>query len=208
MRAGALRCLAATVVLFSLAACRSGGGQAAPATSALGSTSTGRSTANPNAPEVSPAGDIPDNQVFVKFVSRDRAYALEVPEGWGRTETAGATTFSDHFNSIRIDVKRSAAAPTTLSARATDVPALRRTVAGFKLGNAVLVRRTAGPVVRLTYTADSAPDAVTGKRVPLAVERYEFWHNGSQVTVTLAAPQGSDNVDAWRRVTDSVAWSA
>jgi hypothetical protein len=62
--------------------------------------------------------------------------------------------------------------------------------------------------VLVTYRASSAADAVTGKRVTLDVERYEFWRNGTQVTITLSAPQGSDNVDPWKRVTESFAWSA
>ncbi|MDT4904221.1 MAG: hypothetical protein QOH52_2237, partial [Pseudonocardiales bacterium] len=40
-----------------------------------------------------------------------------------------------------------------------------------------------------------------------AVERYEFWKNGNEVVLTLAAPVGADNVDPWRKVTDSFAWT-
>jgi hypothetical protein len=40
------------------------------------------------------------------------------------------------------------------------------------------------------------------------VERYEFWHSGHTLTLTLSAPVGSDNVDPWRTVTDSLQWSA
>ena len=64
----------------------------------------------------------------------------------------------------------------------------------------------AGPVVLVTYRANSAPDPVTGKSVVLDVERYEMWHNGTRATITLSAPQGSDNVDPWRTVTDSFRW--
>jgi hypothetical protein len=39
-----------------------------------------------------------------------------------------------------------------------------------------------------------------------AVERYEFWRAGHEVVLTLSAPVGSDNVDPWRKVTDSFAW--
>jgi hypothetical protein len=40
-----------------------------------------------------------------------------------------------------------------------------------------------------------------------SVERYEFFRNGHTVTLTLAGPVGADNVDPWRRITDSFAWS-
>ena len=39
-----------------------------------------------------------------------------------------------------------------------------------------------------------------------AVERYEFWKAGTEVVLTLSGPQGADNVDPWRIVTDSFGW--
>ena len=47
----------------------------------------------------------------------------------------------------------------------------------------------------------------TGKVTAQSVERYEFFRNGRTVTLTLAGPVGADNVDPWRRITDSFAWS-
>jgi hypothetical protein len=47
---------------------------------------------------------------------------------------------------------------------------------------------------------------VTGKSVTEAVQRYEFWRSGQEVVLTLSAPQGSDNVDPWRTITDSFRW--
>ena len=81
-------------------------------------------------------------------------------------------------------------------------------VAGFSLGNVTSVTRPAGQAVLVTYRADSAADAVTGKRVVLDVERYEFWRNGTTVTLTLSAPKGADNVDPWKKVTNSFSWAA
>ena len=68
------------------------------------------------------------------------------------------------------------------------------------------VARTAGAAILITYQADSAPNPVTGKVVVEAVERYEFWRNGLRVAITLVSPVGADNVDPWRKVTDSFAW--
>ena len=56
----------------------------------------------------------------------------------------------------------------------------------------------------VTYEADSAPNAVTGKAVREAVERYTFWRAGQQVVLTLSGPKGADNVDPWRIVTNSL----
>jgi hypothetical protein len=156
---------------------------------------------------VNAAGDIPDNQAFVKYGSQAGLYSLSVPEGWARTNAVGTTTFSEHFNSIHIATTKSAAAPTIVTARAAEVATLRRSVDGFALGDVTSVTRTAGPAILVTYRANSAPDPVTGKRVSLDVERYEFWRNGTQVTLTLSAPHGADNVDPWKKVTGSFAWS-
>lgn len=222
MRRAAPLCGAAAVLVVLLAACSSSGGKqaAAPSTAAPGSsstsvspvsravTSTSTSSVTPKTAEVSPSGDIPDNQAFVKYASRTGTYSLDFPEGWARTESPGSTTFSEHFNSIRIATAKRAFAPAIASARATEVPALQRSTPGFTLRNVTSVNRTAGSAVLVAYGADSAPDAVTGKSVALDVERYEFWRNGTQVTITLSAPKGSDNVDPWRKVTDSFAWSA
>ena len=220
-RATTLGIAPAAVLVLVLAACSSSGGKQAstPSTAAPGSASTSVSAAShaaststtsvtPKTAEVSPSGDIPDNQAFVKYASPTGTYSLDFPEGWARTESAGTTTFSEHFNSIRIATTKRASAPTIASTRATEVPALQRANPGFTLRNVTSVNRTAGSAVLVTYGADSAPDAVTGKSVALDVERYEFWHNGTQVTITLSAPKGSDNVDPWKKVTDSFAWSA
>lgn len=224
MRPSKMLGIAVVVVALAAACGSSGGKQTTPSSTAPprttstavsaatsapnGTTSTTASGVNPGAPEINPSGDIPDNQVFVKYASRDGKYALVVPEGWARTETGGATTFADHFNSIRIEATTRAAAPTVATSRATEVPVLQRNVSGFALGSVTSVGRTAGVVVLVTYRASSAADPVTGKQVALDVERYEFWRNGTQVAITLSAPQGSDNVDPWKKVTESFAWTA
>jgi hypothetical protein len=79
-------------------------------------------------------------------------------------------------------------------------------LAGFKLVKIDSVKRAAGDAIRIAYAAASTTDPVTGKRVALDVERYLFWHNGTLVSITLSSPKGSDNVDPWKTVTDSLAW--
>ncbi len=135
-------------------------------------------------------------------------FSLQVPEGWARTDTGGLTTFAAYFNSIRTASTRRTVARSVATARAIDVPALQGSEHGFALLNVSEVTRPAGTVVLITYRAQSAANPVTGKSVVLDVERYEYWHNGTSVTLTLSAPTGSDNVDPWKKVTDSFAWSA
>jgi hypothetical protein len=178
-------------------------------TAATGSTSTGDAPVgapDPNAPEVNAAGDIPDNQVFVPFTPAGAAFSVSVPEGWAQSGQGTSTVFTDKYNSVQIDTLPRAAAPNVGSVRTQDVPQLQRSVPGFALGDVRAVQRSAGPAVLLTYGATSAPNAVTGKSVTQAVERYAFWRDGQQVVLTLSGPTGADNVDPWRTITDSLRW--
>jgi hypothetical protein len=153
---------------------------------------------------VNPPGDIPDNQVFVPFQSPDGKFVVKVPEGWARASEQGAVTFTDKYNTIRIDTTPAAAAPTVASATASEVPAIQQSQPAVAPGKVSMVTRKAGPAVLITYQADSPTNPVTGKVARLDVERYEFWHNGTEVILTLSGPTGSDNVDPWRTVTDSL----
>ena len=157
-------------------------------------------------PETNPAGDIPDNQAFVPFTAADGTYSVTVPEGWSRAVTGSATVFTDKFNSVRIETKAQPGTPTVADAQATELPVIARQAQGFKPGKVSGEQRKTGPVVLLTYQADSRIDAVTGKSVPQQVERYEFWRPATEVMITLSSPVGADNVDPWRTVTDSFQW--
>ena len=181
----------------------------APPPTAAASAPPATADATPaGVPEVNPAGDIPDNQVFVPFTSPDNAVVVSVPEGWARAADGTATVFSDKFNSVRIEVASRATAADVASARASDVPQLQASVPGFALRDVRSVQRKSGTAVLITYDADSAVDPVTGKAVRASVERYTFWQGGRQAVLTLAGPTGADNVDPWRIVSDSLRWHA
>jgi hypothetical protein len=175
--------------------------------SSAGGGATANST-NPNAPEKSPAGDIPDNQAYVPYSPPRAGYSVKVPEGWSRSSASGATTFTDKLNSITMETRPAAAPMTVRDARHRDIPQLAQSARGFHAGRVMTVQRKAGSAIRITYTAAGRPNPVTGKAVTDAVERYVFFHNGKDVILTLSGPKGADNVDPWRIVTDSVAWSA
>lgn len=181
-----------------LGACGGGGSSGSPTTKA---TTTGASST----PETNPAGDIPDNQVYVPFTPPGGGFSVKVPEGWAQSRNGTATTFTDKLNSIRVETQQAAAAPTVASAT-QELPKIKTTAHGFVPGKVTTVGRKAGQAVRITYRADSAPDSVTGKTVADAVERYEFWHAGRMVVLTLSGPTGADNVDPWKLVSDSVRW--
>jgi hypothetical protein len=157
------------------------------------------------AADTSSAGDIPDNQAFVAYEPVTRRYSVSVPEGWARTETGDTTSFTDKLNTITVTLTARPTAPDTASGTA-DLAALGGTAQGFTPGVVSAVQRKAGSALLITYRADAPADPVTGKIVNDDVERYQFWHDGSLLTLTLAGPHGADNVDPWRTVTDSVRW--
>lgn len=155
--------------------------------------------------ETPPPGDIPDNQAFVTF--RGSGYSLKVPEGWTRTTRAGTTSFVDKYNGIRVAIVRRAGAPTVANATRLDLAHLKATTVGFAKPVLAGVSRPAGSGVLVTYEASSARNSVTGKRITNDFERYELWRAGKLAVVTLQAPHGSDNVDAWKLVTTSLRWT-
>jgi hypothetical protein len=62
------------------------------------------------------------------------------------------------------------------------------------------------PAFKVVYTTASAPNAVTGKRVTLMVDRYYLSHAGKEAIVDLGTPVGVDNVDAYRLMIQSFRW--
>ncbi|MEO6156562.1 MAG: hypothetical protein ABIQ39_02915 [Ilumatobacteraceae bacterium] len=160
---------------------------------------------NPNAPEVVAPGDIPDNQVFVAAAASDGSFTVKVPEGWARTETKGAVVFTDKYNTVTIQSMRAVATPTVASVKTSGLS----DVSGdptFKLTGVQPVTRKSGDGVIATYEIGSTANTVTGKKALLSVERYVFFHNGTDAVLTLSGAKGSDNLDPWKTVTDSLVW--
>jgi hypothetical protein len=143
----------------------------------------------------------------VTYTSARHTYAVKVPEGWARTVSGERVTFTDKYNTVRVDLVPAATAPTVASARTAEVPAVAAATSCFALRDVTTVRRAgAGSAVLVRYRADAPPDPVTGKRVRDDVERYEFWRNGTEAVLTLSGAQGADNVDPWRTVSESFRW--
>ncbi|NMI01659.1 hypothetical protein [Pseudonocardia acidicola] len=173
-----------------------------------GSAPAGQSAnSNPNGPEVNAAGDIPDNQVYVPYSDPGGLFTVSVPQGWSRSASGSGVVFTDKLNSVRIEAQPRPTAPDVASARAQEVPRLQGSVTGFKLGDVSTAQRSAGAAVLVTYQAVSASNAVTGRSAVEAVERYEFWKGGQEVILTLSGAQGADNVDPWKKITDSFRWN-
>lgn len=182
----------------------SSSGAASSSTTAPPGTSGTTSTAPTK--EVSPAGDIPDTQVFVTYRPTGQGFSVKVPEGWSRTTRGAVTMFTDKLNTVEMQRMDQPQPPTATTVKNVDMPKLAKSEKHFQPGSVTSVRRAAGSAVLLTYQADGSPDAVTAKVRRLAVERYTFWRNGRAVILTLSGPEGADNVDPWKTVTNSFSW--
>jgi hypothetical protein len=62
------------------------------------------------------------------------------------------------------------------------------------------------PGEKRTLTRQSAADPVTGKRLPLIVDVYEYEQGGKVAVLELSTPEGVDNVDAYRMISESFQW--
>lgn len=62
------------------------------------------------------------------------------------------------------------------------------------------------PGEKRTLTRQSVPDPVTGKRLPLLVDVYEYENAGKVAVLELSTPEGVDNVDAYRMISESFQW--
>jgi hypothetical protein len=197
VRARPLIASGAVALGLIVAGCGASSSGSAPATSAV----------NPAAAEVNPAGDIPDNQAFVRYSPPGSGYSVKVPEGWARTSASGVVTFTDKLNAIGLESHPAGAPLTVATARSAELPKLARQVKGFHAGDVGTVSRSAGAGVLITYAADAPVDPVTGRTGVDAVERYAFFHSGTEVILTLSGPKGADNVDPWMIVSNSLRWT-
>ncbi|MCU1416180.1 MAG: lipoprotein [Schumannella sp.] len=177
--------------------------------SAVGLTGCAPSTSTP-APastEALVAGDIPDDQVFVPVTSASGAFTVSVPEGWSSATVNGVTTYTDKLNSISVEQTAVATAPTVDSVANDLLPHVLASRSNAAAGDVATFTAKGGSGIHLTYTADSAKDAVTGATRPDAVEVYLFWQGGQRVALTLEGPTTADNVDPWKIVSDSFTWT-
>jgi hypothetical protein len=194
--------LAVAAVSVVAAGC---GSSSSSSSSTATSKTTSTAAAKPTK-EVSPSGDIPDNQAYVPYAAPGTNATVKVPEGWSRSTTGGATVFTDKLNSIRIEQTKAPGAVTAAEVKRADVPVLAKSVSGFKLQSVATLQRKSGPVVRVSYLAKAQTNPVTGKGGTDAVERYFFAKGGKLFVLTLSGPKGADNVDPWKIITDSVTW--
>ena len=97
------------------------------------------------------------------------------------------------------------AAPTVASARAVEVPAIKRPLHGFALTGVSVVagrpNRGPDPLLGRQPTRPGDREGLQG-----TFERYDFYKNGTEAVVLLGGPACADNVDPWRTITNSFRW--
>ncbi len=157
------------------------------------------------APEVSPPGDIPDNQAFVTF-SSPLGYSIKVPEGWGRKDEGTKTTFNDKYNHILLQQDNAGQTIDEAFAKSTLIPDLQKSGRAVDKVTAKTIPLKSGPVVALDYDSNSEPNAVTNKQIREENESIYFLNGTKHVTLTLSAPKGADNVDQWNFMINSFRW--
>ncbi|MER8733766.1 hypothetical protein NKH28_28795 [Mesorhizobium sp. M1227] len=155
--------------------------------------------------EKNPPGDIPDTQVFIDYAS-PQGFTMKVPEGWARSDHADGASFVDKLDGVVVSVAKADAAPTVDSVKADYVPKLQSTGRAVRVTAVKQVKLPAGPAIRIVYTSNSEPNAVTNRQVRLENERYLYFKDGKLVTLELYAPKGADNVDQWQLMSNSLRW--
>ncbi len=199
----------ATALAVALGACGSGGATATPSPTSPGGggpTVTGAgSSAGTAAPvESSPPGDIPDTVAYVAWTSPDAATRFVHPEGWAQAAAIGGVTFSDKLNSVTV-TSMPGPAPTLADVTAQVTPILGGPGRATKVVKTEAATLPAGPAVKITWQVNSVPDAVTGKIFRDEVITYLVGSAGRLVRMDLSGAIGSDNVDPYRKMSDSLA---
>lgn len=156
--------------------------------------------------EKNPPGDIPDTQVFIDYVS-PQGFAIKVPEGWARSDRADGASFVDKLDGVTVAVAKVTSAPSVESVKTNQVPDLKAAERAVTVVSVKAVKLPAGPAIRIVYTSNSEPNAVTSKQVRLENERYLYFKDGKLATLELYAPKGADNVDQWQLMSKSFSWN-
>ncbi len=171
----------------------------------LGGCGSSGTTTAPTPPTQAPRanGDIADTATYLTY--HGTGFSLQYVEGWGILRGGGqAVRISDKDSAEVVAIAPGKTSVATLAS--TDVVQFQRTLAQFHLLARRTVQLAPGAAIYLQYRTLSAQDPVTGKRVPVVVDRYYVPGPGRQAIVSLSTPVGVDNVDAFRRISRSFRW--
>ncbi len=171
----------------------------------LGGCGSSGTTAAPTSPTPAPRanGDIADTANYLTY--HGTGFSLQYVEGWGILRGGGqAVRISDKDSAEVVSIVPGKTGVATLAGK--DMTRFQHTLPQFHLLARRTVQLTPGAATYLQYRTLSAQDPVTGKRVPVVVDRYYVPGPGRQAIVSLSTPVGVDNVDAFRRISRSFRW--
>lgn len=161
---------------------------------------------SPVAPEVSPPGDIPDNQAFIRFKSPE-GFSLKVPEGWAQKDNGAETVFNDKYNHIAISVTNFQSALDVAFAKSDLGPAIEKSGRAVAITKISEVKLKGGTAIKIAFDSNSEPNSVTNKQLREENERFYFAKDGKLVALQLSTPKGADNVDQWKLISSSFRWN-
>jgi len=148
-------------------------------------------------------GDIADTATYLTY--HGAGFSLQYVEGWGILKGGGqAVRISDKDSAEVVSISPGKTSVATLAGQ--DLTRFQHTLPQFHLFARRTVQLAPGVAAYLQYRTLSAQDPVTGKRVPVVVDRYYVPGPGRQAIVSLSTPVGVDNVDAFRRISRSFRW--
>ena len=133
-------------------------------------------------------------------------FSLKIPEGWARTDAVKGVSFADKYGQIAVVVKPSSVAPTVVSVRANEAAELEKTGRAIKISAVTEVKLPAGSAVKIVYTSNSEPNAVTNKQIRLESECFLIMHGDKIAALTFSSPAGADNADQWTLMSQSFGW--
>jgi hypothetical protein len=205
-RLGSLLAIAGTALALAAcggAAASTPGSSATPSLLATSATPLASSAASEPAGGTT-SGDIPDNAVFLTYHGGAPTFSIPYVEGWQVSPQSAGVIIRDKDSSETVAVVDSQADAATYL-QGTDLPALQGQ-AGFALIKQDTLTVGSTTYQHLAFHLTSTPDAVTGKQVPLTVDRYYVARANKVAIVSLATPDGVDNVDAFRQMIEGFRW--
>jgi hypothetical protein len=153
--------------------------------------------------ESNPPGDIPDNVAYVPYRNAAGRYTFLHPEGWASVAHGSTVTFTDKLNGITATATAATAAPTVSTAR-PEIARLQSSQPAFEFRSVKPASLPGGAGVLIIFRRNSAPDPVTGKVFRDEVNRYEMFRGGRLVVLDLYGAVGSDNVDPYTKISQSL----
>lgn len=165
-----------------------------------------KSNENPLAPEKNPVGDIPDSQAFVNYSSSQGGYSVQVPEGWSRTENGAEVSFVDKFDGVKTTIETNSKPFSLDNIKNNQVKGLVANGRAIKIVEIREVSLPGGKSVVVKYYSNSEPNSITNKQIRLENQTFYFDKNGKIGSLTVWAPLGSDNVDQWKKISESWSW--